>query len=97
MPKSVAGFWRLFNVWASTSQSPLTINTQFNYHSPAYELVKRSLAGGKVGKVLSVHSKCLLDTFHVAGQFRRWNRQKTSSGSLWSTNPVTTLTPSIGA
>ncbi|KAF8594289.1 hypothetical protein BDV93DRAFT_404667, partial [Ceratobasidium sp. AG-I] len=48
----------------------------------AYELVKRSLAGGKVGKVLSVHSKCLFDTVQVAGQFLRWHRQKTSSGSL---------------
>ncbi|CAE6415777.1 unnamed protein product [Rhizoctonia solani] len=47
-----------------------------------HELVKRTIAEGKIGKVLSVHFEWLLDTVHGADYFRRWHRQKTNSGGL---------------
>ncbi|KAJ7703004.1 NAD(P)-binding protein [Mycena rosella] len=59
------------------------ITVTFNYrYNPVHELVKRTIAEGKIGKVLSVHFEWLLDTVHGADYFRRWHRQKTNSGGL---------------
>ncbi|MFD7136709.1 Gfo/Idh/MocA family oxidoreductase [Streptomyces sp. NPDC059894] len=44
--------------------------------------MKKVIADGAVGKVLSVHFEWLLDTVHGADYFRRWHREKTSSGGL---------------
>ncbi|KDQ28581.1 hypothetical protein PLEOSDRAFT_1063445 [Pleurotus ostreatus PC15] len=55
----------------------------FNYrYNPVHELIKRTIAEGKIGKVLSVHFEWLLDTVHGADYFRRWHRQKENSGGL---------------
>ncbi|KAI4524308.1 NAD(P)-binding protein [Schizophyllum commune Loenen D] len=51
-------------------------------YNPVHELVKRTIADGKIGQVLSVHFEWLLDTVHGADYFRRWHRQKTNSGGL---------------
>ncbi|KAG9094339.1 hypothetical protein FS749_012678 [Ceratobasidium sp. UAMH 11750] len=59
------------------------LTVTFNYrYNPVHELVKRSIAAGKIGKVLSVHFEWLLDTVHGADYFRRWHRQKSNSGGL---------------
>ncbi|KAI0033576.1 NAD(P)-binding protein [Vararia minispora EC-137] len=59
------------------------LTVTFNYrYNPVHELVKRTLAEGKIGNVLSVHFEWLLDTVHGADYFRRWHRQKTNSGGL---------------
>ncbi|KAF7797997.1 hypothetical protein EIP86_009206 [Pleurotus ostreatoroseus] len=51
-------------------------------YNPVHELVKRAIAEGKIGNVLSVHFEWLLDTVHGADYFRRWHRQKSNSGGL---------------
>ncbi|EEB93140.1 hypothetical protein MPER_08248, partial [Moniliophthora perniciosa FA553] len=51
-------------------------------YNPVHELVKRTIAEGKIGEVLSVHFEWLLDTVHGADYFRRWHRLKSSSGGL---------------
>jgi len=59
------------------------ITVTFNYrYNPVHELVKRTLAAGEIGRVLSVHFEWLLDTVHGADYFRRWHRQKANSGGL---------------
>ncbi len=55
----------------------------FNYrYSPPRAQVKRLLASGVIGDVLSVDFHWLLDTAHGADYFRRWHRNKASSGGL---------------
>ncbi|KAF8876763.1 oxidoreductase [Infundibulicybe gibba] len=59
------------------------LTVTFNYrYNPVHELVKRTIAEGKIGRVLSVHFEWLLDTVHGADYFRRWHRQKSNSGGL---------------
>ncbi|KZV84881.1 NAD(P)-binding protein, partial [Exidia glandulosa HHB12029] len=59
------------------------ITVTFNYrYNPVHELVKRTIAAGEIGEVLSVHFEWLLDTVHGADYFRRWHRQKSNSGGL---------------
>ncbi len=55
----------------------------FNYrYSPYRAQVKQLLASGAIGQVLSVDFHWLLDTRHGADYFRRWHREKQSSGGL---------------
>lgn len=42
--------------------------------------MKQLLADGAIGTVTSVHFEWLLDTAHGVDYFRRWHREKTSSG-----------------
>ncbi|KAF9006034.1 NAD(P)-binding protein [Cyathus striatus] len=59
------------------------LTVTFNYrYNPVHELVKRTLAQGKIGEIISVHFEWLLDTVHGADYFRRWHRQKKNSGGL---------------
>ncbi|EPQ51785.1 oxidoreductase [Gloeophyllum trabeum ATCC 11539] len=59
------------------------LTVTFNYrYNPVHELVKRTIAAGEIGEVLSVHFEWLLDTVHGADYFRRWHRQKSNSGGL---------------
>ncbi|KAF7376364.1 putative oxidoreductase YteT [Mycena sanguinolenta] len=53
-------------------------------YNPVHELVKRTIAEGKIGKVISVHFEWLLDTVHGADYFRRvtGTDKKTNSGGL---------------
>ncbi|GHH77174.1 dehydrogenase [Streptomyces sulfonofaciens] len=55
----------------------------FNYRfNPVHELVRRHLADGAIGEVLSVHFEWDLDVRHGADYFRRWHREKANSGGL---------------
>ncbi|MFC5805068.1 Gfo/Idh/MocA family protein [Streptomyces formicae] len=55
----------------------------FNYRfNPVHEEIRRLLAQGAVGDVLSVHFEWLLDVRHGADYFRRWHREKDKSGGL---------------
>jgi predicted dehydrogenase len=55
----------------------------FNYrYSPRNLEVRKLVAEGAIGRVTSVHFEWLLDTVHGADYFRRWHRDKASSGGL---------------
>ncbi|MGJ6964855.1 Gfo/Idh/MocA family protein [Streptosporangium sp. G11] len=55
----------------------------FNYrYSPRNGAVRRLIADGSIGDVTSVHFEWVLDTIHGADYFRRWHRDKASSGGL---------------
>ncbi|KAI0340250.1 NAD(P)-binding protein [Trametopsis cervina] len=59
------------------------VTVTFNYrYNPVHEAVKRTLASGAIGNVISVHFEWMLDTVHGADYFRRWHRQKANSGGL---------------
>jgi predicted dehydrogenase len=61
--------------------NPLTV--AFNYrYNPVHERVWRLLHEHQIGEVLSVHFEWLLDVRHGADYFRRWHREKASSGGL---------------
>jgi predicted dehydrogenase len=55
----------------------------FNYrYSPRNSELRRVIADGEIGRVLSVHFEWVLDTAHGADYFRRWHRLKDRSGGL---------------
>ncbi|MFD8378072.1 Gfo/Idh/MocA family protein [Streptomyces sp. NPDC059679] len=60
-----------------------SLSVAFNYRfNPVHERVRRLLAEGAIGDVLSVHFEWLLDVRHGADYFRRWHREKANSGGL---------------
>jgi predicted dehydrogenase len=66
---------------ASRTGNPLTV--AFNYrYNPVHERVWRLLHEQVIGEILSVHFEWLLDVRHGADYFRRWHRDKASSGGL---------------
>lgn len=59
------------------------VTVTFNYrYNPVHEAVRELLADGVVGEIGSVHFEWLLDVRHGADYFRRWHRDKASSGGL---------------
>ncbi|QLQ36228.1 Gfo/Idh/MocA family protein [Micromonospora robiginosa] len=59
------------------------VTVAFNYrYNPLHEQVRRLLADGAVGEIGSVHFEWLLDVRHGADYFRRWHRDKATSGGL---------------
>ncbi len=59
------------------------VTVAFNYrYNPLHEQLRRLLADGAVGEIGSVHFEWLLDVRHGADYFRRWHRDKASSGGL---------------
>jgi predicted dehydrogenase len=65
---------------ADTDRSPVVT---FNYrYSPRNSALKEVIASGVIGEVTSVTFEWLLDTSHGADYFRRWHRDKSSSGGL---------------
>ncbi|KAL0568878.1 hypothetical protein V5O48_013095 [Marasmius crinis-equi] len=59
------------------------LTVTFNYrYNPTHEAVKRTIADGTIGEVLSVNFEWLLDCVHGADFFRRWHRIKETSGGL---------------
>ncbi len=55
----------------------------FNYrYSPRNSELKRLIASGELGDLLSVAFEWVLDTAHGADYFRRWHREKDVSGGL---------------
>ncbi len=53
-----------------------------NRYGPRNSRAKEVIQSGAIGKVLSVHFEELLDSKHGADYFRRWHRDKRSSGGL---------------
>jgi len=67
----------------ATRRTGQRVRVAFNYrYAPRNSMVKRLIAGGAIGPVLSVHFEWLLDTRHGADYFRRWHRDKRNSGGL---------------
>ncbi|ROS31799.1 Gfo/Idh/MocA family oxidoreductase [Cellulomonas sp. PhB150] len=55
----------------------------FNYrYAPRNSSLREVIASGEIGEVTSVHFEWALDTVHGADYFRRWHREKESSGGL---------------
>jgi predicted dehydrogenase len=60
-----------------------SLQVTFNYrYSPPRSQVRRMIAEGAIGEVLSVDFSWHLDTRHGADYFRRWHRRRENSGSL---------------
>lgn len=73
----------LLAIGDAVRRSSAQLTVTFNYrYSPRNAAVKRLVSAGAIGKVLSVHFEWLLDTSHGADYFRRWHRDKASSGGL---------------
>ncbi|MBU2668359.1 Gfo/Idh/MocA family oxidoreductase [Actinoplanes bogorensis] len=59
------------------------VQVAFNYRfNPVHEVVRTLLARGEIGEIGSVHFEWLLDVRHGADYFRRWHRDKATSGGL---------------
>ncbi|MGM1029056.1 MAG: Gfo/Idh/MocA family protein [Actinomycetota bacterium] len=55
----------------------------FNYrYSPRNSALRRVIQEGRIGDVTSIDFSWMLDTKHGADYFRRWHREKSSSGGL---------------
>lgn len=72
---------RSINQAVKRTHGDLTVTFNYRYN-PVHEAVKRLIASGEIGHVLSVHFEWLLDTVHGADYFRRWHRSKSNSGGL---------------
>ncbi|MFS0734968.1 Gfo/Idh/MocA family oxidoreductase [Microbacterium sp. 1P10UB] len=65
---------------AETGRDPVVT---FNYrYSPRNSALKQVIADGGIGEVTSVVFEWMLDTSHGADYFRRWHRDKRTSGGL---------------
>jgi len=59
------------------------LSVTFNYrYSPRNTAVRRLIADGTIGEITSVAFEWCLDTVHGADYFRRWHRDKATSGGL---------------
>ncbi|PFG42027.1 oxidoreductase family protein [Isoptericola jiangsuensis] len=63
------------------SEGRLTVAHNYRY-SPRNAALRQVVADGRLGDVVSVHFEWLLDAAHGADYFRRWHRDKQSSGGL---------------
>jgi predicted dehydrogenase len=80
MTSDVAGLREIGDALAA-STGALTVTFNYRY-SPRNSLVRRLIAEGAIGEVTSVAFEWCLDTVHGADYFRRWHRDKTTSGGL---------------
>ncbi|MFC4587916.1 Gfo/Idh/MocA family oxidoreductase [Sphaerisporangium corydalis] len=70
-------------ILAAVDRTGSNLTVAFNYRfNPVHERVRQLLSTGEIGEVLSVHFEWLLDVRHGADYFRRWHRDKASSGGL---------------
>lgn len=68
---------------AAVEETGRNVVMTFNYrYAPRNSELKRVIASGEIGEVTSVHFEWVLDTVHGADYFRRWHRNKDSSGGL---------------
>ncbi|ROP49142.1 MULTISPECIES: Gfo/Idh/MocA family protein [unclassified Rathayibacter] len=68
---------------ASSEGTGKSVVVTFNYrYSPRNTALKKLIHSGEIGTVTSVHFEWVLDTNHGADYFRRWHRDKASSGGL---------------
>ncbi len=74
---------RAKEILATRAETGKELQVTFNYrYSPPRSQVRRMIAEGKIGEVLSVDFSWHLDTRHGADYFRRWHRKRENSGSL---------------
>ena len=67
----------------AVARSGRSLRVTFNYrYMPAFTKIRELMLAGAVGRPTLVHFSWILDTFHGADYFRRWHRQKASSGGL---------------
>ena len=60
-----------------------SLRVTFNYrYAPPRSQVRRMIAEGQIGRILSVDFAWMLDTRHGADYFRRWHGERANSGSL---------------
>ena len=73
----------LRRIAAAIETSGRGVVTTFNYrYSPRNAALRELIGSGAIGAVTSVHFEWVLDTVHGADYFRRWHRDKVSSGGL---------------
>lgn len=73
----------LAQIQSALDATPANLTVTFNYrYSPRNSALRQVIADGRIGRVTSVHFEWLLDTVHGADYFRRWHREKDSSGGL---------------
>ena len=73
----------LRQIAAAIETSGRGVVTTFNYrYSPRNSALRELVQSGAIGDVTSVHFEWVLDTVHGADYFRRWHRDKQSSGGL---------------
>lgn len=71
------------DILAARDETGRELQVTFNYrYSPPRSQVRRMIAEGSIGDVLSVDFAWFLDTRHGADYFRRWHRRRENSGSL---------------
>ncbi|MEJ3747504.1 Gfo/Idh/MocA family oxidoreductase [Actinomycetes bacterium KLBMP 9797] len=80
MTTDLAGLRQIRDALA-TGAGRLTVTFNYRY-SPRNTLVRRLIADGAIGEVTSVAFEWCLDTVHGADYFRRWHRDKATSGGL---------------
>jgi predicted dehydrogenase len=80
MAIDVAGLCQIRDALAAGA-GELTVTFNYRY-SPRNTLVRRLIAEGTIGEVTSVTFEWCLDTVHGADYFRRWHREKATSGGL---------------
>jgi predicted dehydrogenase len=74
---------RCRRILAAQARTGRRCTVTFNYrYAPVRSQVKRLLAEGAIGDVLSVDFHWNLDTTHGADYFRRWHRRRENSGGL---------------
>ena len=77
---SVAGVRKIADAVDATGG---TVTVTFNYrYSPRNTALRQLIVNGEIGDVTSVHFEWVLDTAHGADYFRRWHRDKATSGGL---------------
>lgn len=70
-------------ITAAVAESGRDITMTFNYrYAPRNSSLREVIRSGAIGDVTSVHFEWVLDTVHGADYFRRWHREKKSSGGL---------------
>ncbi|TXN30909.1 Gfo/Idh/MocA family protein [Lacisediminihabitans profunda] len=71
------------SIAAAVERTGRNVTITFNYrYSPRNTALRQVIADGRIGNVTSVHFEWVLDTAHGADYFRRWHRDKQTSGGL---------------
>ena len=70
-------------VMDAEKKSKGSVRVAFNYrYMPAHKRIKRMILDGMLGKITNVEFNYMLDTYHGASYFWRWNRDREQSGGL---------------
>jgi predicted dehydrogenase len=74
---------KMQEIFAAIARTGRSLRVAFNYrYAPAYTALRRLVTEGAVGRPLLVDFSWILDTRHGADYFRRWHRERASSGGL---------------